>query len=622
MISVNRRHGGVAAVVVVVILGAWVGSAAASSAGAVVKGTVVGGLPVGGVEAAELMSFLAPAARAVERRPLTLVVGEREWVRSPEALGIGVDLDSSARRALGSGRDSTLSWVARSVGGVRRSLDWVPAVDRERFERALADLAELVEVEPSNGDFGVNGSVVTVTPPSDGYALLQGATREALVRAAMRPAGGDRVALPVEVSPPEITSDQLDRVKEQAESILRAPVDFVYEGRAFQVAPEHIAPSLGVKMVDGPNGSQERILVLGADPEVLKQRIVSVAPFVERDPRDASFTVSGGRVVLHPSQDGSTIDTGAAAIALAELGTGERRPIPLPVAVQPPALNTDAASKLGIRERIASFTTPFDSRNSPRVGNIDRMASAIDGTVLKPGELFSLNGTTGARTVANGYQEAGILVDGEVVPGIGGGVCQVATTLFNAVFSAGLEVTERANHSLFISSYPTGKDAMVNYGVQDLKFRNDTSYGMLLTARVSSQELTVSIYSSPLGRTVSESITPRTNHREPEVRHVEDPALPTGSEVVSAEGIPGFDVTVTRRVTEGARVLHSDNFVSRYRPWKRIIKQGTGPPEAQAPREGPAPAEGSTDPAPAEEPEGEEFAPSPSPSESPDGDGD
>jgi vancomycin resistance protein YoaR len=334
---------------------------------------------------------------------------------------------------------------------------------------------------------------------------------------------------------------------------------------------------------------------------VLKEKIVAAQPSVNRPAKDAGFSVVGDKITIQPSQNGATIDAAPAVAALVALGPKDRKPIALATVVQPAALTTEAASKLGIKQRISQYTTVFDARNAPRVGNIDRMAAAMDGKVIKPGAVFSLNEATGERTVANGYQEAGVLVDGELVPGIGGGVCQVATTLFNAVFSAGLDVVERSNHSLFVSAYPTGKDAMVNFPSQDLRFRNDTEYGLLLRARVSAKELTVSIYSSPLGRTVTETTSPQTNPRLPELKYLDDPTLPKGTEVVAAEGKPGFDVTVTRKVTAGGKVLHSDNFVSKYRPWKRVIKRGTGPAAPAAPAPAPPPAPEAPAP-PAEEP--------------------
>lgn len=577
MIQLGGRKVALAGVLSVMILGGWMGASAVASAGQVAGGTVVGGVPVHGLTADELVSRLAPAARALDRRPLTLVVGDREWQRSAESLGIFMDLRASAEAALLSGRSNSFIFIMRNFGGGRQSLEWVPRVDEARFAAALAELEGLVKSEASNGDFSVSGATVNVKPPTKGYALQAESARKVLVKAALRPSDGDRVKLPVDVTDPQVTVKQLERVKLQAESILKAPIPFVHEGNVFQVAADKIAPALKVKLVEG-GGAGGNDLVLEADPEVLKEKIVAASPTVNRPAKDASFGFSGDKVVVQPSQNGATIDAGSAAAALVKLAGDERKPIALSTVVQPPDLTTEAAGKLGINQRISQYTTAFDARNAPRVGNIDRMASAIDGTVLKPGEIFSLNGTTGARTVANGYQEAGILVDGELVPGIGGGVCQVATTLFNAVYTAGLDVVERSNHSLFVSSYPTGKDAMVNFGVQDLKFKNDTQFGMLLRARVSARELTVSIYSSPLGRTITESTSPQTNPKVPQVKYVDDPTLAKGVEVVTAEGKPGFDVTVTRKVTAGGKVLHSDNFVSKYRPWKRVIKRGTGPP--------------------------------------------
>lgn len=570
---VQRRKPAIALVCAVVLMGAWMGSSAVAGAGEVMAGVAVAGVPVSGLESGELLTRLGPAARAFDRRPMTLQVGERTWTRTPESMGITVDLNRSALNALSAGRTSSFSWMLQSLASKDHKLAWVAKVDEAGLKAAIEELTAQVKVEASNGDFKVAGSQVTIIPPEEGVGLVESSARALLLRAAVSPMPGDRVSLPVRKTAPQITLEQLQLVEQQAEAILKAPVDFLFNGRTFSVAAEKIAPALKVSEVKAGN---DQALVLSADPTVLKNQIVAAAPFVQTEPKDASFSVSGSKVILQPSVEGSTVDTTRAAAALVDLADGERGPIQLPSTTTAPAFTSDAASKLGINQRVAGFTTAFNASNVPRVGNIDRMADAIDGKVLKPGEVFSLNGATGARTVANGYQEAGILVDGELVPGIGGGVCQVATTLFNAVFSAGLDVGERSNHSLWVSSYPTGKDAMVNFGTQDLTFSNDTQFGILLKARVSAKDLTVSIYSSPLGRTVTESTSPQTNPRVPPVKYIEDPLMFKGQETLMEPGIGGFDVTVNRTVTQGGKVLHSDKFVSKYKPWKRIIKRGTG----------------------------------------------
>lgn len=577
----------IALVCLLVLLGGWMGSAAVASSGEVLGGVVVAGVEVSGLQATQLMQRLAPAARAFAARPMTLAAGSRTWTRTPESMGITVDLRRSALSALRVGRTSTFAWMLYWLGSPDRKLQWVPKIDEAGLKASLAELEKLVKVEASNGDFTVNGAQVKVTPPRQGTALETAAARKVLIKAAMNPPAGDRLALPVKRSAPQVRQEQLDRVKRQAEAILRDPVEFVFKSRTFRIAADRIAPAL--KLAGPAAGASSPVLAV--DPVVLKNQIIAAAPFVETKPIDARLTVTADKISRLPSVDGETIETSQAAADLIGLAAGQRRPIQLKVVPQPAAFTTADASNLGINGRISSFTTAFDSRNAPRVSNIDRMAQAINGKVLRPGETFSLNGATGARTLANGYQEAGVLVDGELVPGIGGGVCQVATTLFNAVYEAGLQVIERGNHSLYISKYPKGRDAMVNFGVQDLRFKNDTPYGLLLQARVSAKDLTVSIYSSPLGRTFTETTSPETNPRVPPVKYVDDPLLPKGSEVVTAPGIAGFDVTVVRKVMQGDKLLRTDTFVSKYAPWKRIIKRGVGPASLPAPAPaGPAPA--------------------------------
>jgi vancomycin resistance protein YoaR len=583
----------VAGVIVIVLLGVLLGGSAVANAGEVLGGITVGGIPVGGLTGNELLARLAPAARAMERRPITMYAGKREWTRSPEGMGITVDLEATARKAFMAGRSNSIAWLLQSIGSRERKLAWVTRVDRGRMAEALRELSSRVNVEASNGNVTLAGKDVRVQAPTEGVRLRAGQARRRLLGAAINPARGDRVRLPVTTTTPEIGHEEALRVQQQAQAILRAPVEFLWSSRSFNLSPERVAAALRVRVVEDPKTSSASLL-LQTDPSALREQIIASAPFVRKDPKDASFSVRGDSVILNPSENGATIDTTDAANALLDLRDSARRPINLPVVVEPPAFSTEQAQGLKITSKISTFTTPFDARNVPRVANIDRMASAFDGKLVRPGQSFSLNGATGPRTPANGYQEAQVIVDGELVPGIGGGVCQVATTLFNAVFIAGLEVVERVNHSLNISKYPMGRDATLNYGAQDFRFRNDTDFGLLLKASVSAKGMTVSIFSSPLGRTVEESTSPTRNPKPAPTKVIEDPTLPAGTEKVEEPGTPGFDVTVTRKVTSGGKVLHSDTFVSKYSPWKRIIRKGTGP----AAKPPPPPAEDVSSPMP------------------------
>ena len=582
----SRRKYWIAGVGLLVV-GSLFAAMQAASAGTVMKGVSVGGLDLQGLTIEEMPGRLGAAAAALQRRPLVLVAGARSMESTIASLGISFDVDRTAQRAHAAGRSNPFDWIAHASGLRRSDIEWAIHIDRTQFARSIADISSFAGSEVIAGEVRFDGANVVVVEPKPGSALGPTAS-QALLSAAVSPKGR-RVQLPLTVTYPRFGADELRAIEAQAKVILSKPAEFVFEGRTFSVPAELIAGGLFVREVVDPEEPHQVSLVLQADPQALKAAIISAAPFVVRLATDAAFSVAGDKASVVAGKEGVTIDTTAAALKVMGLGAGAA-PIELDSVTQSPSFTTAQAESLGITTRISTFTTNFDPRNAPRVGNIDKMASAIDGRVIRPREAFSLNGATGPRTVANGYQEAGIIVDGELVPGIGGGVCQVATTVFNAIFVGGLDVDERVNHSLYISKYPTGRDATVNYGFQDLRFTNDTEFGLLLKATVNAKSLTVSLFSSPLGRAVEQTVSDRSNPKPPPVKYIDDPTLPMGKEVVVEEGIPGFDITVTRTVTSNGAVLHKNTFVSKYRPWKRIIRRGTGPAAAPSPQPSPTPS--------------------------------
>lgn len=575
------------AVVAVVLMGSVIGGNAAASTNLVVPGVTLGGIPVSGLSRAGLSTRIGPAAKAIESRPMILYVGKREWSITPRSFGITVDVPRTTTLALRTGRTGPFDWLFHSVGLKKADLQLVPKIDGPRLATSLRELAQNVKVQASNGEVSLDGSKVMIKSPTEGVDLVVESARRQIIAATLRPKPSSRIGLPVTLTAPSIGEEEVSKIEQQANGILAGSVDFSFENRTLSLDPVAVAASLRVKLVTGTAQDQDSLL-LEADPEELRRQIVKVDPSVERPAHEASFQTDGDSAKVIASADGQTIDTVPAAQQLVTFSQSNRSVIQLSPRVLMPTLTTEVAKSLGITKKISGFTTYFDPRNAPRVANIDRMASAIDGKLLRPGEAFSLNDATGPRTPENGYQEAQVIVEGELVPGIGGGVCQVATTLFNSVFNAGLRVEQRSNHSLFISKYPIGRDAMVNYGVQDLRFRNDTQYGLLLRAIVTSKAMIVNIYSSPLGRTVETTQTDRRNPKPPSTRYIDDPTLPTGQEVVVEEGSAGFDITVTRTVKQGDQELHKDTFVSKYRPWKRIIRRGTGPAASPAPTPSPS----------------------------------
>src|SRR5579859_2148114 len=192
---------------------------------------------------------------------------------------------------------------------------------------------------------------------------------------------------------------------------------------------------------------------------------------------------------------------------------------------------------MGVKELVSTYTTEFGGVPN-RIHNVQVVSHLIDDTLIAPGATFSFNQTTGDRTAAKGFLVAPVIINGELSTGLGGGVCQVSTTVFNAAYEAGLPITARTNHALYISHYPLGRDATVNYPDVDLKFVNDTGHWLLLRTFVTTSSLVVSLYGTPQHRKVVSTTTPLVATGAVPQKKVPDPTLAKGKTVVEQSGSP------------------------------------------------------------------------------------
>jgi vancomycin resistance protein YoaR len=386
------------------------------------------------------------------------------------------------------------------------------------------------------------------------------------------------VRLAVTERPPTVAADAARAAADQATALLAAPVQVTAPGGKAALRPADLAPLTRAEARGG------RLLVR-LDPDALDRLLRRRAGFAYRPARDAAFRPSGRRISVVPAVAGARVvpDEAAAAVLAAAGRAGTARRVPLPTVATQPALTTKEARGLGVKEIVSTFTTTFNAGDVPRVHNIGLIAAAVHGSLVRPGEIFSMNRATGERTAAKGYRTAHVIRNGEIVDGLGGGVCQAGTTMFNTVFFAGLPVPQRRNHSLHISHYPMGRDATLNWPGTDLKFRNDSPYGIYITGNATPSTLTFTLWSTSRSYKVAFSTSAATNFRAPPTRFEDDPKLPKGEEVVEESGASGFDVTVSRVVTKGGEVVRRDQFVSVYRPWTRVVRRGTKPKEAEPP---------------------------------------
>lgn len=229
-------------------------------------------------------------------------------------------------------------------------------------------------------------------------------------------------------------------------------------------------------------------LVLG---EVLYK---SLSP-LNTSAKNARFMIkSDGTMEVLPEKKGKQVDISSLIVSVKNSPLNHTKTISIPINEVSPSLTKSELEKLKMTGLLSSYTTYFDPTLKERTNNIKLAAQAIDGTVLKPGQEFSFNQTVGPRTPETGYQIAMIIEGNEFAPGLGGGICQVSSTLYNAVQKASLKVSERSRHSLAVNYVPPGQDATVAYPSLDFKFINNSEGYLLIRSTIHNNTLTFNLY--------------------------------------------------------------------------------------------------------------------------------
>ncbi|RFU19010.1 VanW family protein [Geodermatophilus marinus] len=555
--------------------------------GHVPRNTVVAGVELGGLSPAAatetLETELAPRVAADH----VVVADDVEATLSPATAGIELDVDATVDAAA----DQPLNpWTRLTTFFTDREVDPVMTGEETALAAQIDALAEQVDRAPVDATIAVEGTDARVVDPVDGRTLDREGAAETVTE--FLADGGDPatpIELPVETIPVRVDAEEARRVLDEVVAPgLAAPVTVTSQdgGTSAEVPAEAIAASLTFTPQDDGE------LAVALDPAALQEAVGDGFSAFGTPAEDARFEVAGEAVSLVPSVDG----TGVAPDALAtQLRDVLPQPAPRTVTAElgpvEPEFSTADAEALGIREQISTFTTNFTSAASGT--NIRVAAGEIDGAIIRPGETFSLNDYTGPRTEAQGYVPAGVINNGEFTTAVGGGVSQVATTLFNAVFFAGLEDVYHKPHSYYISRYPAGREATVYYDTIDLEFRNDSDTGVYVDTQWTPGSLTVSFYGTK--RYEIESISSsRYNIRQPVVQE-----KPDDGDCSPSNGSTGFDITVTRVFNDlQGNELRREDFRTRYaaEPIIRCV-----PPE---PEPKPEPAPGGAAPASAPAPAG------------------
>lgn len=576
----SRRRVLIGIIVCLAVVAGGVGVDLLLYQGKIHRGVTVWGMNLGGQSESAARAALSAAAEERLARPVSVLAADETVVTLvPSEAGVTARVDEAVLRAATCGRQGNV--FARLWERLRLWLDTVEVeveidVDGAPFERAADEIAVRVERMPRDASLLVVDGEPKVVAGEEGITLDREALRAALKEALK--VGADRISAPVTVTPPSIPTAGAVAALDKATIFFSAPVKLTYRDMTVQLAPEDLKRMARFSPEGYAVGRP-----LTVDSEQGMAILSELLAPVERSPLDAQVIPAedGRSYSVVPSRDGVQVQWDALMRALdqAALQEGPRH-VPVPVVAWPPKLTTIDAELLQSRRVVASYTTYFSPANEVRVGNIRQVAAALDGRVIRPGEVFSFNETVGPRTRAAGYDEAPVISNGVLVPGVGGGICQVSTTLFNAVLLAGLPIVERWPHSLFIERYPVGRDATVSYGSEDFRFRNDTDSVLLINIAATESSVEARLSAPGLDRRVELStgpimdiVAPSSSKQYPRV--LLDPALPRGRREPPEPGIDGRTVSVKREVYgSDGQLLFSDEFISVYQPKDWIVRVG------------------------------------------------
>jgi vancomycin resistance protein YoaR len=361
--------------------------------------------------------------------------------------------------------------------------------------------------------------------------------------------GHPTVELDVKVTPPALTSAEVRRVAgTTARTAVASPLTVLSSGKEATVSREQLAA--GLRFVSDGRGSLRPSFRASEVAPALAKALVSVPP------RDASFKIVDGRPQVIPSKPGRGVDVKALGPAISQaLAAGNRR-VELPATVLQPRVTTAEAKKLGVKEKVSSYTTRYPCC-APRVTNIHRIADIVDGYVVQPGETFSLNGVVGKRDKARGFVEAPMILNNRFVNDVGGGVSQFATTMFNAVFFGGFQDVQHMPHQYYISRYPAGRESTVSYPQPDFRWRNDSPYGVLIKTSYTDTSITVQFWSTKRYDIESQSSG---RYDVKPIRNLTD----SGPECIPMAGAEGFTIDVWRIFKQDGKVIRKQRFHTVY----------------------------------------------------------
>ncbi|MCZ7533478.1 MAG: VanW family protein [Acidimicrobiia bacterium] len=560
-----------------------------------IEGTDVSRLP-----ADEVAAVADDYADTQTANVITVSVNDQHFTLDPVEIGTSFDTDTAVTRALNANKDGLSGWLRAFSQAVDVPVEG--SVDVVLLAEKLTEWeTEAIPNPAFEGSVTIKNQKAVIEYPHSGLAIDRTIATE-LVSDAVMDGTTDIIVIPLVDSQPTLTNSDLDAAAVRAQAIIDRGVTLTNEeyGFTFEVTPLTMAQALSVDIVKGSPAT----INYSIDPAVIIPLAESQRANLEVDPADAYWDIievddfedwdenykitdspqegveglpENDVITLVPSKMGTSLDVNLVveAVQAAALGDGTGELV-LQHTIEP-EFSTEDALAYGELYEVSEFTTYKPGTN--RSHNIDLMADTIDGYMVMPGELFSVNEVVGRRTLEKGYKYDCAIVSGELsceddAVNIGGGVSQFGTTIFNAIFFGCYEDVEHQPHSIYFSKYPEGREATLGYPKPDVVFRNNTEAPVIIKTSHTKRSITVTFFGNNGGMTCASERSERSGYTSPQVSYQTDPEVfvAPGEEKVKSKGSGGWAVTVTRVFYDAqGNEVDREPFYWRYRGEKNVI---------------------------------------------------
>lgn len=516
--------------------------------------TTVHGVNVGSLslEAARQVLTEKLTPQATQEIPVQ-VHGQGESI-DPKAAGLGLDIEQTLDGLTGFDLNP-VTLRERFTGQLH--IEPAGTVDETKLRAELDALAVEVATKTAEGKLSFDGAKPVLAEPVTGVALDVDQAMDVVSGSwfgATKP-----LDLPASLSEPKTSAKTLETaLEETAKPLVAGPIKLTDGKSSASLTPEQLGDAASFTIADDK-------VTMSLDTAMLVDAAAKGSDGFKSTAKDARIVLAGGAPKVIPSQNGTSIDSKDLDQLVLAASKNPDRTARVALTTTVPDLTTAEARKLGVKEAIVTFSTPYPAADTVRTKNLYAGSRRLTGVLVMPGETFSLEKALGPITTANGYHGSGVVVNGFATEAVGGGLSQISTQLYNVGFLAGYDDIAHKPHSRWFERYPAGREATLWEGQVDMAWRNNTPYGVMIEAWVGGGEVNTRLWSTKYWKVGSKS-SAKYNFTNPGTEY--NPAKNCKPE---RGGKKGFSIDVTRTRTSAEKTLPPETKSWTYQPWNKVV---------------------------------------------------